>query len=485
MSLHQKLKTILIKKFPNIQIIQRIDKSELFWIEIFDVLKIIEMKHIPKTLNCGYIRNKVKYFSSDCLLKFLISSKNPHHIIDYLVPLEIEFKENILLEVVRIFDKYGIRGTYNYNMSETSNCLNFNVAYYYHCPIPLLIDVYSEDPEPMKEQLYSMFSLQKCKCVEIDTRHLNSMKNTWLATIESHLVKLNSIIFMSRVIKEADEIKDDVMELGEDTIDAMCAGDNFPFSLKKTLKKFSINENNPKYTEIMSLFETNQCIENKYVELNLEPLDENSEFDLNSDDSSDSEECDNDSCNVVTQLNENTLYIEGIDYMVYNDDYYLSHPTLIKIAIRSGVRRAEQYVDKTWKLVKYITSYGKSAYQSLLKMIDMTPNQRKEMFSITNTTFEQNRMNELAKAHEKIEELESYLDINKTKKRLEREQKIQKESCDTNFIENISNKEIKITKTEDVFIVEKQPTKIKPSSIVKKTKQPVNDNELEEFLGLT
>ncbi len=221
----------------------------------------------------------------------------------------------------------------------------------------------------------------------------------------------------------------------------------------------------------MSLFETKQIQTN--INNDLENIDDcelvYSDNDSNNDSDSDLEN----KCKTITQNDTATLYVVDCDYVVRNGEYYLNHPTLIKIAIRSGIRRAEQYVDKTWKLVHYINTYGKQAYNSLLKTIEMTPDERREMFSITNTTLEQNRIDQLNKAYQKIEELEAHIDINKTKKTLEKYQKEQK----ILYNNTLSN-------DDEVFIVEKQPTKVKPSSILKKATSPIKDNELESFLGL-
>lgn len=489
MSIHQKLRTILLRKFPNIKFMDRFDKLDNFWISSFDLTKILETNQIPQIFISSYVKNNVKYYTSDNLIYFLRSSLNPHHILDYLIPLDFSFVERPLLEVVRLFDKYGIRGKYNYNMSECSNCLNFNVQYYFHCPIPLLIDVYSEDQDAMRQSLYKMFELQRCRCIEIDTRDWTSLKDTILYHIEMHLVKLHAISFMEKIILEADEIKDVVDELGDEIIGAVCSDDEFPFPLSECLKKFRITEGNEKYKEIMALFETEQI--DTFNETVLETIDDNDNANVNIDNLSDeavggsdmeSNCSDNleEQCMITTQYNGNTMYIAGQDYTTQNGEYYLNHPTLIKIAIRSGVRRAEQYVDKTWRLVKYITTYGKQAYSSLLRTMDMTIEERKQMFSITNATFEQNRMAELNKAQQKIEELESHIDINKTKKTLEQYQKTQKSLCERST--HIGT--VTVTPSKEKFVVEKQPTKVKPSSIIKKSKEPIQDNELESFLGL-
>lgn len=492
MSIHQKLRICILNKFPDMQFVERLDKLDNFWISLFDLFKILETKQIPQMFISSYIKNSVKYYSADNLLYFLRSSTNPHHMLDYLIPLNFNFVKNPLFEVVSLFDKYGIRGKYNYNMSECSNCLNFTVQYYYHCPIPLLIDVYSETQDEMRQSLYKMFELQRCRCIEIDTRDWLNLKDTILYNVESHLVKLHALSFMEKVVKEAEEIKDVVDELGNEIIGAVCSEDEFPFPLSECLKKFRITEGNTKYKEIMALFETEQIVidDNDFHPL-LETINENDEIDLNMDDSSEAavggesdieSTASNDSngleeqCMIITQYNGNTMYIIGQDYATYDGEYYLSHPTLIKIAIRSGVRRAEQYVDKTWRLVKYITTYGRLAYTSLLKTIDMTANERKQMFTITNTTFEQNRIAELNKAEQKIEELESHIDVNKTKKKLEQYQKTQQKICNK---DNVT-----VTPSIEKFVVEKQPTKVKPSSIIKKTKEPIQNNELEAFLGL-
>jgi len=484
-TMYKELKNILLKKFSDLKLIEKKENNEnneIFWINMFDVSKIIEMNYFPYPLNSRYIKNGVKYVSSDNLLKFLMLSENPHHIIDYLIPMNLPYKNTPLLEVVNLFDKYGIRGIYNYDMSKCSNCLNFSIKYYYHCPIPLLIDICSENQDPFREQLFKMFETQNCKCVQINVADWETCKNIWLSTIESHLVKLNAITFMSKIIKNAEEIKNDVDELGEDVIDAICAGDEFPFSLSKCMKKFRITETNPKYKEIMSLFETEKNISD--INDNLETIEDETEIDLTDDTNvishsnslEDTELCEDleKMCFVTTQLNDNTTYIAGQDYMTLNGEYYLNHPTLIKIAIKSGVRRAEQYVDKTWNLVQYISKYGEQAYSSLLKTVNMSPSERKDMFTFSQSTLEKNKTIELEKAKLKIEELKSFIDINKTKKQIEHQQIQYKLECDK-FYNN----------SDDVFVVEKTPTKVRPSSIITKTKGPINQNELESFLGLT
>lgn len=487
MSMHQQFKMILLKKFQDMKFLERLDNIENFWIQSCDVVKIIESKEIPQSLSCGYVKNGVKYYSADNLLYFLRLSVNPHHTLDYQIPMGFSYTERPLLDVVRLFDKYGIRGKYNYNMEECSNCLNFKVSYYYHCPIPLLVDVYSENQDAMRENLYKMFESQRCRCIEIDTRDWEKMKDTMLFHVESHLLKLNAISFMEKIIKESEEIKDVVDELGNDVIGAICSNVEFPFQLSECLKKFRITETNPKYDEIMALFETFTSDASNEDEPQLETIDENDELDMFSDESvgnnSDMESCDSimleEECMITTQQNGNTMYIMGQDYVICDGNYYLNHPTLIKIAIRSGIRRAEQYVDKTWKLVQYINRYGRQAYNSLLKTMDLTTDERKQMFTITNTTFEQNHMDELSKAQQKIKELESHIDINKTKKAIEKYRKVQIALCAKDNIESVET-----SPSREVFVVEKQPTKVKTSSIVKKTKDPIKSDELETFLGL-
>lgn len=494
MSIHQQLRQIILKKFPDTKLIDRLDKLDNFWIPSFDLVKILETNQIPQMFISSYTRNGVKYYSADNLIYFLRSSANPHHMLDYLMPMGLQFEERPLLEVVKLFDKYGIRGKYNYNMGDCSNCLNFNVSYYYHCPIPLLIDVYSEDQDAMRQNLYKMFELQRCRCIEIDTRDWENLKDTLLYHVEAHLVKLHAISFMEKIVKEAEEIKDAVEELGDEIVGAVCCNDEFPFPLSECLKKFRITEGNEKYKEIMALFETQIDTIDTELQSVLETIDENDELDINTDDlseqavggeSDDESNCYDDleeQCIITTQCNGNTMYIAGQDYVTLDGEYYLNHPTLLKIAIRSGIRRAEQYVDKTWKLIQYITTYGRQAYTSLLKTMEMTVDERKQMFSITNATFEQNRIAELNKAQQKIEELESHIDINKTKKTLEQYQKTQQTLCKKNYPTHVGS--VTITPSKETFVVEKQPTKVKPSSIVKKSKEPIKDNELESFLGL-
>lgn len=502
MSKYNDLKKLILKKFPNMSFIKRSDNLEMFWISCFDLVKIIETKDIPKLFISIYVNNGIKHYSSNNLLYFLRTSSNPHHTIDYLIPLGIEYVERPLLEIIKLFDKYGIRGKYNYNMNECSNCLNFIVSYYYHCPIPLLIDVYSTDQDPMRESLYKMFETQRCKCIEVDTREWVTMKDTILYNVESHLVKLHAINFMEKIIKESEEIKDVVDELGEDVVDACCSGNEFPFPLSECLKKFRITESNVKYQEIIKMFESNVetidthdecCIDNldelDDLSLDISNIDELSEIATGGGSTNDnmSETSENDDntydCNIITQYNENTLYIEGIDYVYQNNDYYLNHPTLIKIAIRSGIRKAEQYVDMSWKLIQYINQYGKSAYESLLKTITMSVDERRQMFAITNKTLEQNLLTQLQNSQNKITELESYIDINKTKKNLEKYTKHKNIECEKNQIDLPSV--LIQTPTREVFVVnEKKPTKVKPSSILQRGKGPIKSNELEIFLDL-
>jgi hypothetical protein len=492
MSKHTKLRSILLKKFPDAVFVERMDSVGNFWISSFDLVKIIETKEIPHTFISNYMRNGVKYYSADNLLYFFRLSSNPHHTLDYLIPLGLEFVERPLLDVVRLFDKYGIRGKYNYNMNECSNCLNFVVSYYYHCPIPLLVDVYSQDQDPMRENLYKMFELQRCRCIEIDTRDWANLKDTILFNIESHLVKLNALSFMEKVIKGAEEIQDVVDELGEDVVGACCSGDEFPFSLLQCLKKFRITETNPKYKEIIALFETEET--NIEMEQNqLETIDEecdNIDVDTISDiavggdsDHEEQSDVDESDCAITTQYNGNTMYVAGRDYLFQDGDYYLNHPTLIKIAIRSGVRKAEQYVDMSWRLIQYINTYGRQAYSSLLKTMDMTVDERKQMFTITNNTLEQNMLSKLRKAQERIEELESHIDVNKTRKQVEKYIKTQAIECQKDQVATVTN--VTVTASKEKFVVnEKKPTKVKPSSVVKKTKDPIKNDELELFLGL-
>lgn len=491
MSLHQKLRNIIYKKFPNIKLLDRIDTIDNFWIPTIDICKITETDDIPRVFTRTFVKNGNSYVSADNLISFLTISSNPHHTLDYLIPLDIEYRERPLLNVVRIFDKYGIRGKYNFDMSNVSGCLKFNVSYYYHSPYPMLVDVYSTDRDNLYDQTLKMFEMQKCRCLEIDTRNWSQMMETILYHVETHLLKLNALSFMAHVIKSSDEIKDIVDDLGEDLINSCCAGEEFPFSLSESLKKFRILKSSPKYKEIMEMFETN-C-ENITVETKevLNTLDENSDIDF--------ESCEDDDksvnsfgSDIVTQHNNNTLYVVGRDYVFLNDDYYLNHPTLIKIAIRSGVRKAEQYVDMTWRLINYINKYGKLAYTSLLQLMETTPDERKEMFTFSKNTYDQSILAKLNQAYLRIEELESFVDINKRKKEFESYAEMQRKIC--NKDQSIS--ELKITSiSDDIKITpnkesnnisenSKQPTKTKLGDLIKKSKGKSEDNELELFLGI-
>lgn len=427
MSLYLQLKTLINKKFPDMTFCEKLDKLDGFWIKYQDIVKILETTKIPKIFNREYIRNGVKYYSADNLLQFLRLSENPHHSIDYSQGLGFPVVERPLLEIVRMFDKYGVRGEYNYNMSQCSNCKNFYIRYYYHCPIPLLIDINDRDITPIRENLHKMFEIQKCKSIVINTQKWDQLKSTILYNIEEHLIQMNALTFMERVLLDSEEIKDVVEELGTEIVGAYCREEEFPFALSQCLKKFRINESNEKYKEIYSLFETHQ--EQNESNTLLEGLESLDDLEFESDSDCDSEKAVEGSVNLSDdeeydfdlqiQSNNNTMYVEGIDYISKNNDYYLNHPTLIKVAIRSGVRRAERYVDKSWELIKYITKYGKLAYESVMKTFNLTPIERKHMFTITDSVLDQNRLDELTKAYDKIEELESHIDINKTKKEIE------------------------------------------------------------------
>lgn len=54
MSIHQQLKIILFRKFPDIKFVERLDKLDNFWISSFDLFKILETNQIPKMFIYNY-----------------------------------------------------------------------------------------------------------------------------------------------------------------------------------------------------------------------------------------------------------------------------------------------------------------------------------------------------------------------------------------------------------------------------------------------
>jgi hypothetical protein len=492
------IRSLIVAKHNDVTFVER---KNSFWVSCFNLAKILETKDFPQCFSFVFKIGGVNYYSIDNLLYFLRSSKNPHHIIDYLIPLGWTYTDSPLLDVVQLFDKYGIRGYYNFDMSKCSQCLNFTVTYYYHCPIPILIDVVDEEPDIMRQKLYEMFEAQRCRCIIIDTNDwytkINCLKETYLFHVESHLTKLHAIEFMSKIIKDSENLKELVEDLGEDVVDACCENRKFPFPLSKCLTQFGIVKSDSKYNEIFSLFDSDKNVQmqnsNNTI---LEPIDELDDID-DIDELDDIEENEIDEISnldnnedlmfdEIVQHNGNTLYIEGIDYIIENDDYYLNHPTLVKIAIRSGIRSAEKFVDDSWKLIDYINTFGKKAYESLLKTMNIAMDERKQMFRLSNNVIEQERIVELENARQKIKEMESYMDISKRTKEIE---KYVKKSLNCKVSEtNITEVKSDSTINDDISPNEKKPTKvlkptIKTGSIVNVTTDPIKDDELEIFLG--
>lgn len=430
------------------------------WVSEKNTLKILELNKIPKKLRNIYRINKENFYPTNDIINYMKQSCNPHHITDFFIKMKWGYEKNPLVDIIKIFDKYGLRGMYNFDLNNCSH-FNFKVAYFYNFPIPLIIDVVNEQPDQLKEKLYE---IKLFKTIVIYVDEWEQMKDNILKEIESHIMKFNAFSFISKIIKDSNDLKDFVEEIGGDIVSSCCNNEKFPFPLSQCLNKFGILKGNSKYNDVMKLFVESSEFQYASVTNSSDELEDDIDNLLIDDELCDSEDCtseltSNYDFNDVIQNNTNTLYVEGIDYMYDYDsnEYYLSYPSLVKVAIRVGVRKAEAFIDKSWKLIEYINNFGKTSYNSLINGMSLSLEERKNMFVFSENVVEQQRIYELNKANEKIKKLEEYMNISNREKEIK------------SYILNPPTEVYNHT--------------IKTGSIIKNTSGPINNNELDLFLG--
>jgi len=232
---------------------------------------------------------------------------------------------------------------------------------------------------------------------------------------------------------QSNELRDIVEELGHDISLSCCLDDEFKFPLSKCLKKFGIQDKSLKYSEIMSQFfdktdnATCPIIHPYYNQVLSDYID---------DDLSDMSDSSSDESHVSKKKNtkkgkskvhnfddtlvsktKRVLFIRGIDYLFKDDEYHLNMATLIHVAVTSGERKASIFIEKSLKLMNYISTYGKSAYEKLLKDMTLSLEDRKKMFNQSS----QEKDKELIECKKKIKEFESYVNIKDNHKAIKEE----------------------------------------------------------------
>ena len=470
MSELDKFRAILIKKY----LFDIKKKNGKYWIKQCDAFKMLEIDWIPDkyiTIEkksdgnivyllddiMDFVKNSVNdaslcdYSKNKHLQKALW--RNCHYVVDYHKPLnwfnsntidEYSDQVKILTEIVEnILDKISLRGMNEFELERCTN-FKFRVDYFVQLPIPLIIDIIEKKTNPKvtfkadsindfeKEQLAEI----KFRVLQIDATQWDKNKKMYCSVIEDHIKKFNAIKFLENIIMQSNELRDIIEELGHDISLSCCSNDEFKFPLSKCLKKFGVQDKSSKYSEIMSQFfdKTDACpMTHPYYHQALSDYMRDDLSDMSDSSSDESNKAskkskknknakinskkDNNFDDTLVSKTKRVLFIRGIDYLFDDDEYHLNMATLIQVAVTSGERRASIFIEKSLKLMNYISAYGKSAYEKLLKDMTLSLEDRKKMFNQSS----QEKDKELIECKKKIKEFESYVNIKDNHKAIKEE----------------------------------------------------------------
>jgi hypothetical protein len=435
-----KFRILLLKKHSFI-LVKR-DKN--YWIKESDVFKMLEIDWLPKKYfdgekkMTGYI-----YYLLDDVMEFVKNSvndvtlennaqckqsinktqktlwRNCHYVIDYHKPMGWFTKQiypeqvKILVEIVEnILDKIPIRGI---NEFELSRCTEFNlkIDYFIELPIPLLIEI---NEKTKKSCLTDDIENLQFKIIKIDANSWSKNKKMYCALIEDHIKKFYAIKFLENIITKSDELKDIVDELGNDISLLCCTDDQFKFPLSKCLKKFSAGKKSLKYADIMAQFVD---VPNSIMSDHIGDDDLSDLSDSSSESSEDDKNVNFD--DTLVKKTKRVIFIRDVDYLFKDDEYYLNMATLIQVAVTSGERKAYIFIEKSLKLINFISTYGKTAYEKLLKDMSLSLEDRKKMFKQHRLTVNQEKDKELIECKRKIKDFENYMNINDNHKAITEE----------------------------------------------------------------
>lgn len=461
-----------IKKFK--ELIQKkhnfiIPKRDGFYrIKESDALKMLESDWFPKKYFLNKCRiNRTDHYKLDDIMNFIKNSvndsdlgdfykiqesvgksqrilwRNSHYVIDYHKPMGWFDQENkksysdqvlIIVEIIeKVLDNLGIRGINEFDLYRCTD-FKFRVDYFINLPIPLIIEV--NEKKHSKSLTTALNDLQKDKLnklrfnvIHIDATTWNKHKEMYLLLIKQHVEKYNAIKFIEETIKKSDELNDIAKELGNDIVNSCSEQEEFPFPLSKCLQKFGITKKNIKYNEIISLFiDTEEIIDD-----NMSDISSDEELnDLSDSESDHDSESESDYDNKNTKKNlpiKNVLYNPNIDYIFKNEEYYINYPTLVKVGVYCNSIEANNFIDKSWKLIQFISKHGRSAYQNLLGDMTLSFEERKKMFRQYGLMTSQEKDKELTEYKRKIIYFESILKDKLNENTSEQENDNKKTKC--------------------------------------------------------
>lgn len=358
----------LPSKYFNLDVATKIEDKLWYDLEAF-------CKFIKYSVNDPDLR-RVEKRSENCDKPQKILSDNPHYVVDYHEPLKWQMKYhdqvNILVDIIKItLDQFGVRGYHAYEL--VTDFFQMRCDYYISTPIPLIINIQSEDNIP-DDDCVELLTDIGYKVITINAKTWQRERLMHCDEIYMHIRKYQSAVVLTSIINKSEEIKEIVETFGEEAIVNYSSG--FPFSLSKVLQLFGIKKNNKKYKEIWNKFDNVVTLDNISVNSSESELtdsdDSCSTFD-SKDDSDNSSFKSDDMCNDIFIENKHYSYSEK------DKEIYINYNTLIFVGASAGTKFSRIVIDKMWELIEYINE-SRSLLEDVIKNITLTDDKRKKMY---------------------------------------------------------------------------------------------------------
>jgi hypothetical protein len=393
-------------------------------------------RYFSKILGSGTDKGKIFYLLSD-VMNFIHYSvndnklgcftgpgiilwRNPHYVIDFHKPMKWynektklnDYSEQVLILVdiiENICDKYEIRGTSEYRLSECTTT-NYRVDYYIDLIIkPLIIEINEKHHKQKTSEAKMDVDKDKLsvefEIIQIDADRWSNKKykERCINFIELTIKESFPDKFIKSLLERSEIVKDIMESIGKDIVTSLITGSDFPFPLKQeVLPNFGVEINSQHYLNTFEMFEQ---IEDNEIEDNddlKDDFNDNIEEEEQDDFNDDIEEEEQDDFNDDIQdddieynnidnikISNNDVFKLGIDYKYdeITNEIYINQFALNVIATKIGLPQAMLYQRKVHELQQYIQKFGKIASEELTKLcnkLKLSSNERQNRWKIIN-----------------------------------------------------------------------------------------------------
>lgn len=419
----KKFKQILFEKYPKIRTTTLDKCRNILYVNKEDVQKYLEIKSFPKkyfedekTIKgdkycvIADLKNFIHYSVNDDTMGEMFGPtgghvmwRNPHYVIDFHKPMgwyesekdKYSVQVSIMTDIIEnAIDKHGYeRGKSEFDMNQITET-NFRVDYCFPL-LKLLIEINEDQHKTSLREIKNDEEKDKLKDLEyqilqIDESRWSENREETIILIKYCAKRRQPINYLKYIMDQTNDITDLIKSLGQDIIENHINNINgsnpFIYPLLSTIKKFGIQENTALFDEILSNFRNSDDCSDDIDKSNYDSdCDSDCDFDSDDFDSSDNDS-DNESNDgsdnepihssdtsfVIKGERHNTLYKRNVHYVFNenNNQYYLTTPTMIMIAIKSNKKEGIEYVELTWKLIDYIKNFGPIICEEYNKLLD-------------------------------------------------------------------------------------------------------------------